>query len=119
MRAADGHSAKPTTASSRAPILPDLLPPGLALVFCGTAPSRRSAAAGAYYAHPGNAFWRALHEAGFTPRRLEAAEFPLLPTFGIGLTDLAKHASGNDRDLATDAFDVPGLHERITAAGPG
>ncbi|HET6586644.1 MAG TPA: mismatch-specific DNA-glycosylase, partial [Oleiagrimonas sp.] len=45
------------------PVLPDLLRAGLGLVFCGTAPSRRSAAEGAYYAHPGNYFWRARFEA--------------------------------------------------------
>ena len=51
------------------PILPDLLQPGLALVFCGTAAGRRSAAEGAYYAHPGNLFWRALHAVQLTPRQ--------------------------------------------------
>ena len=56
-------------------ILPDVLQPGLKLVLCGTAPSRRSAADGAYYAHPGNYFWRALHEAGLTPRQFVPSEF--------------------------------------------
>lgn len=102
----------------RDPVLPDLLQPGLQLVFCGTAPSRRSAADGAYYAHPGNFFWRALAEAGFTPRRLAPAEYPLLPGFGIGLTDLAKHHSGNDADLPEDAFDTDALIARIEIFRP-
>lgn len=101
------------------PILPDLLQPGLRLVFCGTAPSRRSAAEGAYYAHPGNYFWRALFEAGLTPRRLAPHEYPLLPGFGIGLTDLAKRHSGNDADLPVDAFDVVALITRIETFQPG
>ncbi len=99
-------------------ILPDLLQPGLALVFCGTAAGKRSAAERAYYAHPGNLFWRALHEAKLTPRRLAPSEFPLLPGFGIGLTDLAKRHSGNDNQLPPDAFDVPALHARIAACSP-
>lgn len=100
------------------PILPDLLQPGLALVFCGTAAGRRSAAERAYYAHPGNLFWRALFEAGLTPRLLAPAEFPLLTGYGIGLTDLAKRHSGNDADLPRDAFDVPALRARIERHAP-
>lgn len=99
-------------------ILPDLLQPGLALVFCGTAAGKRSAAEHAYYAHPGNLFWRALHEARLTPRRLAPSEFPVLPDFGIGLTDLAKRHSGNDNQLPPDAFDVSALHAKIAIYSP-
>jgi double-stranded uracil-DNA glycosylase len=100
------------------PILPDVLRPGLQLVFCGTAAGKRSAEEGAYYAHPGNLFWRALFQARLTPRLLSPAEFPLLPEFGIGLTDLAKRHSGNDDELPKDAFDVPGLLAKIETYGP-
>jgi double-stranded uracil-DNA glycosylase len=100
------------------PILPDVLQPGLRVVFCGTAAGKRSAAEGAYYAHPGNMFWRALFQAGFTPRLLAPQEFPLLPQFGIGLTDLAKRHAGNDDELPKDAFDVPGLLEKLTRYAP-
>jgi TDG/mug DNA glycosylase family protein len=99
-------------------ILPDVLQPGLALVFCGTAAGQRSADEGAYYAHPGNLFWRALHQAGITPRLLAPAEFPLLPGFGIGLTDLAKRHAGNDSQLPRDAFDVAGLVAKIERHAP-
>lgn len=99
-------------------VLPDLLQPGLALVFCGTAAGKRSAAERAYYAHPGNLFWRALFEAGLTPRLLSPAEFPQLPRYGIGLTDLAKRHSGNDSELPRDAFDVPALIAKIERRQP-
>ena len=99
-------------------VLPDVLQPGLALVFCGTAAGKRSAAERAYYAHPGNLFWRALFEAGLTPRLLAPAEFPLLPQFGIGLTDLAKRHSGNDDELPPDAFDAPALRAKIERFAP-
>lgn len=99
-------------------ILPDLLQPGLALVFCGTAAGRRSAAERAYYAHPGNLFWRALFEAGLTPRRLLPSEFPQLTELGIGLTDLAKRHSGNDNQLPHDAFDVASLRSKIERYQP-
>jgi double-stranded uracil-DNA glycosylase len=99
-------------------ILPDLLQPGLALVFCGTAAGKRSAAEHAYYAHPGNLFWRTLSEAGLTPHQLAPAEFPQLTRYGIGLTDLAKRHSGNDDELPRDAFDAPGLAAKIERCAP-
>ena len=99
-------------------ILPDLLQPGLALVFCGTAAGKRSAAEQAYYAHPGNMFWRALHASGLTPRLLAPAEYPLLPCYGLGLTDVAKLHAGNDDELPRDAFDVPALRAKIERYAP-
>ncbi|OOG39303.1 mismatch-specific DNA-glycosylase [Rhodanobacter sp. C05] len=99
-------------------ILPDVLRPGLKLVFCGTAAGKRSAAERAYYAHPGNLFWRALFKAGLTPRQLAPSEFPQLLDYGIGLTDLAKRHSGNDDELPRDAFDVPALIAKIERYAP-
>jgi TDG/mug DNA glycosylase family protein len=99
-------------------ILPDVLRLGLRLVFCGTAAGKRSAAERAYYAHPGNMFWRALFEAGLTPRQLAPAEFLQLPDYGIGLTDLAKRHVGNDNELPQDAFDVPALIAKIEHHAP-
>jgi len=99
-------------------VLPDVLRPGLALVFCGTAAGKRSAAEGAYYAHPGNLFWRALHQSGLTPRQFAPAEFLKLLDFGIGLTDLAKHHAGNDNELPRDAFDADALFAKIRFCQP-
>ena len=104
--------------SNPGPILPDVLQPGLRAVFCGTAAGKRSAEERAYYAHPGNLFWRALYQSGLTPRLLAPREFPLLPEFGIGLTDLAKGHAGNDDELPRDAFDVPGLVAKIERHAP-
>lgn len=104
--------------SAAEPVLPDLLRPGLRLVFCGSAPGAVSAARRAYYAHPGNRFWSILAEAGFTPSRWSPHDYPRLLDLGIGLTDLAKHASGNDAELPPDAYDVLGLERRILAMRP-
>ena len=102
-----------------AEILPDLLVPGLKLVICGSAAGTASARAGAYYAGPGNKFWRILAETGLTPRLLAPAEFRLLPWFGIGLTDLAKHAFGADTVIRPSDDDPARLHARIQACRPG
>lgn len=99
-------------------ILPDVLQPGLALVFCGTAAGKRSAADRAYYAHPGNLFWRALFESGLTPHPFAPADFRQLLQLGIGLTDLAKCHSGNDADLPPDALDAPAMRAKIQRHAP-
>ena len=91
------------------PILPDLLSPGLKLVIVGTAAGRASAKEGFYYAGKGNRFWRVLHEVGLTPIELQPAECGRLLHYGIGLTDLAKYASGMDADLPKGCFDTEQL----------
>jgi len=108
-------------ASGRDPVLPDLVRPGLRIVFCGTAAGTVSAARGAYYAHPQNRFWSALCAAGLTPRLLKPEEFEQLPQWGIGLTDIAKRASGMDRELPPGALGreaCAALKVKIEAAGP-
>jgi double-stranded uracil-DNA glycosylase len=77
-----------------------------------------SAAVGAYYAGPGNKFWRILAETGLTSRRLEPVEFRAVLRFGIGLTDMTKTASGSDASLPRDADDVSGFIERVRRAQP-
>ncbi len=99
-------------------VLPDILPPGLRIVFCGTAAGSASARARAYYAGPGNAFWPTLHATGLTPTQLEPAQYERLPEFGIGLTDLCKVLHGSDEEVGTVEFDVSGLQSRIAEAEP-
>ena len=48
--------------------VPDVLAPGLRIVFCGINPGRVSAAAHAHFANPRNDFWRLLQVARLTPR---------------------------------------------------
>jgi len=92
-------------------ILREVLRPGLRLVFCGSAPGKRSAELSEYYAGPGNRFWQTLAEVGLTPQQLSPSDYETLLTVGIGLTDLIVHQSGND-DVIT--FD-PAARERLTA----
>ncbi|KYH03468.1 glycosylase [Bradyrhizobium sp. DOA1] len=98
--------------------LPDQLRPDLRLVFVGTAASTRSAELGHYYAHPGNRFWRALHEAGITRRRYQPSEFASLIELGIGFTDLCKTGAGMDHQIAAEAIDVPGFRAKIEMYRP-
>lgn len=100
-------------------VLPDVLGPGLRVVFCGTAAGAASATRGAYYAGPGNKFWPSLYEVGLIPRRLAPLEFASVLDHGIGLTDLCKTRAGSDLGIGRDAFDVDGLVARIAAHAPG
>ncbi|MBK5221113.1 MAG: mismatch-specific DNA-glycosylase [Thermoleophilia bacterium] len=99
-------------------VLPDVLSPGLRIVFCGTAAGRASARKRAYYAGPGNAFWPTLHAAGLTPVELAPGEFTRLPEFGIGLTDICKVRHGSDLEVGMVEFDVDGLRARIAEVEP-
>ncbi|MBS1679378.1 MAG: mismatch-specific DNA-glycosylase [Actinobacteria bacterium] len=102
----------------RQSILPDVLRPGLRVVFCGTAPGTASAKAGAYYAGPGNRFWSTLQEVGLTPTLLRPSEFGRLPEFGIGLTDITKTASGSDQEVGRRGVDPARLTAAIATASP-
>jgi TDG/mug DNA glycosylase family protein len=106
MDAAPEMTAKPSP-----PVLPDLLRPGLRIVFCGTAAGTTSARRGEYYAHPQNKFWPTLHAIGLTTRQLKSSEFQLLLDWGVGLTDLAKNAYGMDKELPPGSL---GLRARET-----
>lgn len=103
---------------NRAHVLPDVAPEGIVTLFCGSAVGKESARRGAYYAHPGNRFWPTLHKAGFTDRLLRPEEYPLLPEFSIGITDLAKYEYGNDDELSRRAYDTEDLARRIEACAP-
>ena len=98
--------------------LPDQLQPGLRLVFVGTAASQRSADLGHYYAHPGNRFWRAIHEVGITPRRFKPREFPALLQLGIGFTDLCKTGAGMDHEALAFPVDVPAFRDKMLRVRP-
>jgi TDG/mug DNA glycosylase family protein len=98
--------------------LPDQLQPNLRLVFVGTAASQRSADLGYYYAHPGNRFWRAIHEVGITPRRFEPREFPALLRLGIGFTDLCKTGAGMDHQALAFPVDIPAFRDKMLRVRP-
>ena len=99
-------------------VLPDRLAPALRVWFVGTAAGPMSAALGAYYAHPGNRFWRTLHEIGLTERLLAPEEFQSLPEVGIGFTDVCKSESGRDSALSKDALDPAAVLRKIVKFQP-
>jgi TDG/mug DNA glycosylase family protein len=101
-------------------VLPDILKPGLLVVFVGTAKSTASARAGHYYATPRNMFWNLLQAAGLTGDTvLRSSEDETVTDYGVGLTDLvAGRAASSDSLLRPGDFDVPGFIERMEKYQP-
>ena len=91
--------------------IPDVLGPGLRVVFCGINPGRVSAAAGAHFANPRNDFWRLLHDAGFTPSLLGPDDQFRALDFGIGITNAAHRTTPGSADLRRGDF--AGAAERL------
>ena len=100
--------ARPPAAASA---VPDVLGPGLSVVFCGINPGFVSDAAKAHFANPRNDFWRLLEAAGFTSRLYEPAEqFEVLGD-GIGLTNAAPRTTRGSGELRR--ADFAGAAERL------
>src|SRR5262249_12668252 len=112
-RSRSGHSAfrrreersavvAPRDDVARNATLPDLLHPGLAIVFVGINPSLYSVERGHYFARPTNRFWPA-----FSRSRLSAAARHALGAATLG--------PANDIDLPAHAFGFTDVVTRATA----
>ena len=99
-------------------VLPDILTPGLRIVFCGSAAGKKSAELGLPYAGPGNKFWRTLYAVGLLPEPLGPADYERLPQFGYGLTDINKTEFGADADLSNSGDDPAALRSKIEQYQP-
>jgi TDG/mug DNA glycosylase family protein len=90
--------------AARGKTIPDVIAPGLRVLFCGINPSLYSAAVGHHFARPGNRFWPALHAAGFTDRLLAPGEQRLLLEHGYGITNLVDAATASADELTPAAL---------------
>jgi double-stranded uracil-DNA glycosylase len=84
--------------------VPDVLAPGLRVVFCGINPGFRSAAAAAHFANPRNDFWRLLADADLTPRLLVPEQQWEMLDLGFGLTNAAYRTTKGSGDLRRGDF---------------
>lgn len=99
---AGGRYSRPTReelAAAAERTIPDVVAPGLAVLFVGINPGLWSAATGWHFARPGNQFWPALHRGGFTPRLLHPSEQDELPGYGLGITNMVARASARADEL--------------------
>ncbi|GII54514.1 mismatch-specific DNA-glycosylase [Planotetraspora thailandica] len=95
--------------AARNATIPDVLGPGLDVLFCGINPGLYSAATGHHFARPGNRFWPALHLSGLVPRRLEPYEQSLLPSYGLGITNIVARATARADELTPEEIRQGGL----------
>jgi TDG/mug DNA glycosylase family protein len=84
--------------------LPDLIAPGVRLLFVGFNPSVRAARLGHYYAGRNNRFWDLLAASGLTPRRFHFEEDQLLLGLGIGVTDLVKRPTRSAAEVTAAEY---------------
>ena len=99
------RSDRPTRAdldAARGKSIPDVVAPRLDVLFVGINPSLWSGATGLHFARPGNRFWRALHEAGFTARLVSPAEERDLLKRKLGITNLVNRATASADELSVD-----------------
>jgi double-stranded uracil-DNA glycosylase len=82
--------------------VPDIIEPGLRVLFCGINPGLYSAAVGHHFARPGNRFWPALQAGGFTDRLLSPFEERQILLYGCGITNIVDRASASADDLTPD-----------------
>jgi double-stranded uracil-DNA glycosylase len=84
--------------------LPDVIAPNLRVLFCGINPGLYTAAVGHHFARPGNRFWPALFQSGFTDRLLSPfAEDELLKS-GLGISNVVAPATATAAELTREDF---------------
>src|SRR5262249_41565812 len=100
--------AKQQIADSYGKTIPDLIAPGLQVLFSRINPSLHSAAVGHHVARPGNRFWPALHQGGFMGRVLLPSEGEELLRLGYGITNVVDRATGAADELAAEELTAGG-----------
>ena len=104
--------------------LPDLLSPGLPLVFVGLNPSEYSAREGRYFANPRNRFWDAFNRSALLPpglgRKCAPGDDAALLDYGIGFTDVVKRPTPQGSGLKAADYRrwAPLLREKLLQCRP-
>ena len=102
--------------------VPDLIGPGLRLLFVGINPGLWTAATATHFAHPGNRFYPALRLAGIIERDIDRGtgftddDRQHLIDRGIGITNVASRATAKASELTTEELREGGLALRRRVA---
>ncbi|HTD61784.1 MAG TPA: mismatch-specific DNA-glycosylase, partial [Gemmatimonadaceae bacterium] len=92
--------------------MPNLVAPGLRILFVGINPGLYTAWSGYHFAKPGNRFWPALYASGLTPRLLDPSEEKELLALGIGITGFVRRATATAAELTDDEYQAGGRRLR-------
>src|SRR5258706_12672221 len=98
----DQGPTKADLEAARQRTLPDLIGPGLRVLFSGINPGLYSAAVGHHFARPGNRFWPALFASGFTDRLFSPFEEQDLLALGCGITNIVGRATASAAELSAE-----------------
>jgi len=96
---------KPTKeqlASAHRRRVPDVIAPGLKVLFVGVNPGLYTAAIGHHFGRPGNRFWPAMHQGGFTDRLWSPSEDRELLSRGYGLTNFVARPTARADQLTAE-----------------
>jgi len=108
--------------SFRDATVPDLVGPGLRLLFVGINPGLWTAATGTHFAHPGNRFYPALLRAGILDRVIDRGagmsddDRRAVVERGIGITNLVARATPRAAELTVDELRAGGTRLRAVVA---
>jgi TDG/mug DNA glycosylase family protein len=94
--------SKADLAAAYGKTLPDIIAPGLRVLFCGINPGLYTAAVQQHFGRPGNRFWPTLHRAGFTPGLFAPSEQRELLKLGIGITNVVARATAAADELTRE-----------------
>lgn len=106
--------------------VPDLIGPGLRLLFVGINPGLWTAATATHFAHPANRFYPALLRAGIIEHPIDpsagmtAADRAVLVARGIGFTNLVARATARAAELSPAELRAGGerLRETVRRTAP-
>jgi TDG/mug DNA glycosylase family protein len=106
--------------AARGKSVPDVIAPGLKVLFCGINPGLYTAAVGHHFARPGNRFWPALHQAGFTPGQFSPFEEEKLLIYGYGIINIVEHATARADELTAEELAGGGalLEDKVRSFKP-
>ncbi|MGR9426265.1 G/U mismatch-specific DNA glycosylase [Rhizobium leguminosarum] len=83
---------------------PDILAPGLDVVFCGMNPGVSAERSGHSFSTPNNRFWSVLHLASFTDVRLAPEDEQRLLGYGCGITSVVRRPTRRASEISAREF---------------
>ena len=99
----------------------DVIGPNLKVLFCGINPGLYTAAVGHHFARPGNRFWKALRDAGFTEQLMSPFDERELLALGYGVTNVVTRATATADALTREEIVQGGrrLTRKVLRYRPG